>query len=189
MVVARRVDQPLSPFLGLRYPLLAASIAALLFGFYSYPYADNSTMALATQRYLSGYARIVGAVLSLFDPHVVVRANRINGWTFSMSIVKTCDAMEVNILLVSALAAFPLPLLRRLVTIVASLVALVAINILRLCVLYSLGVHAPTWFDRVHQTLAPLFVVGCALAIFLVATRRRGLALGKKPAQTNEAPP
>jgi len=105
MAVATRADQPLSPLLGFRYPLLAAAIAALLFGIYSYPYADNGTMAAATQRYLSGYAHMVGAVLSLLDPHVVVRANRIDGWAFSMSIVKTCDAMEVNILLASALAA------------------------------------------------------------------------------------
>jgi hypothetical protein len=39
--------------------------------------------------------------------------------------------------------------------------------------LYWLGAHAPTWFDRARQTLAPLFMVACALAIFIVATTRK----------------
>lgn len=189
MVLATRADQPPSPLLGFRYPVLAAAIAALLFGIYSYPYADNGTMAAATQRYLSGYAQMVGAVLSLLDPQVVVSANRIVGRSFCMSIVKTCDAMEVNILLASALAALPSPFLRRFVTVGASLVALVAINILRLSVLYWLGRHAPAWFDRVHQTLAPLFMVACALAIFVIATARKDRGSTERSAPTNVAPP
>ena len=189
MVVAPRADQPLSPLLGFRYPMLVAAIAALLFGIYSYPYADDGTMAAATQRYLSWYAEMVGAVLSLLDPQVAVSDNRIDGRSFSMSIVKTCDAMEVNILLASAIAAFPLPLLRRFVMVVASLVALVAANVLRLSVLYWLGRHAPAWFDRVHQTLAPLFMVACALAIFVIATARKDRGSTERSAPTNVAPP
>lgn len=170
--VASRAGGPLSPLFGLRYPLMVAAIAAPMFAIYCYPYSDSGAMAAAIRAYLSGYAKMVGIAISAFDPHAVASGNRINGQTFSMSIVKTCDAMEVNILLAAALAGFPIPFLRRLVTVFASVLSLVLLNVIRLCVLYWLGSHAPAWFERAHEILAPLFMVVCALAIFLAATIR-----------------
>ena len=156
----------------LEYPLLAAAIAIPLFAIYSYPYASNSAMAVGIRAYLSGYARIVGLAVSAIDARVAVSGNRVFGPMFSMSIVQTCDAMEVNILLVAALAAFPMPLWRRAVAVPASVLFLMLINIVRLCVLYWLGANAPAWFNRTHETLAPLFLVLCAVAFFLGATYR-----------------
>ena len=174
-----------SPPFGLRYPLSVALLAALLFAIYFYPYAENSAMAVGIQTYLAAYAKMVRMVISIVDSHVVVSGNRIDGRTFSMSIVKTCDAMEVNILLAASLAGFPMPLLRRLVSVVASVLALVLMNIVRLCALFWLGAHAPAWFDRAHQTLAPLFMVACALAIFLVATARMRRTLPGTPVDSD----
>jgi exosortase/archaeosortase family protein len=184
-----RTGRLLSPLLGLRYPLVVAAIAAPLFALYAYPYADTSAMVASMQSYLAAYAKMVGAVISLFDPNITVNGNRIVGKIFSMSIVKTCDAMEVNILLAAALAGFPMPLRRRLVAVLAACVALVALNVLRLCVLYWLGVHTPAWFERAHQVLAPFAMVACALAIFLIATlgaRRRAC---ERPANAVTASP
>ena len=166
-------SRPTSPLLGFRYPLVVAAIAAPLFLLYSYPYAENSSMSAGIQSYLSGYARMVGALLSLLDPQIAVDGNQIHGRIFSMKIVQTCDAMEVNILLAAAIAGFPMPLGRRVVTVILSVLSLLSINVVRLCVLYWLGAHAPSWFSRTHETLAPLFLVTSALAIFLLATRWR----------------
>jgi exosortase/archaeosortase family protein len=170
--IGLHTDRPLSPLFGVRYPLMVAAIAAPLFAIYFYPYSQNSAMAAGIQSYLSAYARMAGAVLAVFDPQVGGRGEIIAGPSFSMRIVKTCDAMDVNILLVAALAGFPMPLLRRVLVIVASVGSLILINVVRLCLLYWLGVRAPTWFNSTHEILAPLFMVICALAIFLIATRR-----------------
>jgi exosortase/archaeosortase family protein len=170
--VAIHGDRVASPFFGFRYPLTVAAIAAPLFVFYCYPYADNGVMAAGIHSYLSLYAKIVGTVLSALDPSVVVNGNDVAGHMFSVRIVQTCDAMEVNILLAAALAGFPMPPGRRLVTVLASVPSMTLINIIRLCVLYWVGAHAPSWFRRTHETLAPLLLVACALVIFLVATSR-----------------
>lgn len=167
-----QAGRPASPLLGFRYPLIVAAIAAPLFALYFYPYAENGAIAMAIQSYLAGYAKIVGTVLSIFDSHVVVNGDLIAGPMFSMRIIKTCDAMEVNILLVAALAGFPMPLRRRLAAVLASVFLLVLVNVIRICALYWLGAHAPTWFHRAHQTFAPLCMVVCATAIFLVAISR-----------------
>jgi exosortase/archaeosortase family protein len=168
-----RTGRLASPLSGTSHPLLVALIATPLFALYFYPYAENGVMATAIQAYLSLYARLVGLVISTIDPQIVVLGNTIHGSLFSMSIAKTCDAIEVNILLVAALAAFPMPLRRRIVAVLAACSAIILLNLFRLCTLYWLGVNLPTWFDRVHQVLAPLFMVAGATGIFLIATTSR----------------
>jgi exosortase/archaeosortase family protein len=153
--------------------LVAALIAVPLLAIYFYPYDDGGAMAARIQSYLAAYARAVGAVVGLFDSQVVVTGATIRGSLFSMQIVKTCDAMEVNILLLAAIAAFPMPWGRRIASALLAIPALALANVCRLCVLYWLGAHLRHSFDRIHQTVAPIFMVASALAIFLLATPRR----------------
>jgi len=167
-------SNPASALVGLRYPLTFAAIAVPLFVVYCYPYAPEGAMAAAAQSYLSAYARMVGTVISLLDPSIVVVGNRISGRMFSMMIVQTCDAMEVSILLVAALASFPMSLRRRVISVMCAILAVVLVNVLRLCVLYWLGAHAPSWFRRAHETLAPLCLVASAVGVFLLSIPRRG---------------
>ncbi|MGC9985478.1 MAG: archaeosortase/exosortase family protein [Polyangia bacterium] len=167
--LSTRVSRSATPPLGLRYALMVAAIAVPLFAIYFYPYARTGAMAAGIHSYLSLYAKMVGAAISLFEPRVAVLGDTIAGQNFSIQIVKTCDAIEVNILLVAALAALPISLGRRLAAVLASVVLLVLVNVMRICVLYWLGVHAPTWFHRAHQTLAPLCMVVCGTVIFLIA--------------------
>ena len=177
-----------SPMFGLRYTMVAIAVALPLLGVYFYPYAEDGALMAGIRSYLAVYAKAVGALVSLFDPQIVVGGTTIRGPRFSMQIVKTCDAMEVNILLVAALAAFPMPLARRLLVMLASLALIASVNVGRLCMLYWVGVHAPKWFDRIHQTLAPLVMVAAALAIFLLTTRR-GASLRVAHAAPSEAKP
>jgi|GEM_PF-1637605 exosortase/archaeosortase family protein len=158
-----------TPPLGLRYALMVAAIATPLLAIYFYPYPRAGAMAAGIHSYLSLYAKMVGAAISLFEPRVAVLGDTIAGPNFSVQIVKTCDAMDVTILLVAALAALPLSFGRRLGAVLASVVLLVLVNVIRICVLYWLGAHAPTWFHRAHQTLAPLCMVACGTVIFLIA--------------------
>jgi exosortase/archaeosortase family protein len=160
-----------SPWFDLRYLLVAAAVATPLLALYFYPHADGGAVMAGIRSYLAAYAKAVGALVSWFDPAITVADATIRGPRFSMQIVKTCDAMEVNILLVAALVAFPMPFVRKLLVVLGSLASIASLNAGRLCLLYWAGVHAPASFDRVHQTLAPLFMVAAAVAIFLVGTR------------------
>jgi len=180
-------DRPTSALSGLRYPLIVAALACPPFAVYFYPYSDTGLATASLQSYLSGYARLVGGVLSALDSRVTVSGDLIAGPMFSMRIVKTCDAMEVSILLAAALAGFPMPPWRRLVSVIAAILLLAVANVLRLCLLFWLGQHAPTWFDRVHEILAPLFMVGCGLVIFLIATSQGARRTSSPPARVGIA--
>src|SRR5580700_7244009 len=83
------------------FALTFVGIAAALFGLYFFPYAENGVSEAWLTRYLEGYARVVGTVLGVLEPNIVVSHKEIVG-RFSMTIVRSCDGMEANILFCSA---------------------------------------------------------------------------------------
>jgi exosortase/archaeosortase family protein len=155
----------------LSFPVTFALLAGAGFAAYFFPYEQVGVRTegfFAT--YLSGYARATGVVLRVLDPGVAVDGSTITG-RFSMQIVRSCDAMEANILFLAAALAFPAPPGRKLAAAVAGLAVLVACNVARLCCLYFVGVYAPAHFDFAHYEAWPLLMVAFATLDFLVCAR------------------
>jgi exosortase/archaeosortase family protein len=169
MAVAREDRRP-------RFVAAFLLLAGAGLGVYFFPYELEGVHADGVfGAYLSGYARVTGGVLRLFDPAVSVLDSTIHG-RFAIRIVRSCDAMEANVLFVAAVAAFPAPWLRKAVAVGVGLSALVAMNVLRLCCLYYVGVYAPARFDLAHYELWPLAMVAFATLDFILCTRWMALA-------------
>jgi exosortase/archaeosortase family protein len=174
----RHVDEASdgSPELGplsnasLRFALSFAAIATVLFCVYYFPYAESGVSEAWVGAYLERYARIVGAVLHVFEPGLSVSQNVISG-RFSMSIVKSCDAMEANMLFCAAVLAMPGIAWRKAAVLGAGLAALVALNVLRLCSLYYVGVYLGSWFEVMHIDVWPMLMIAFATLDFLVCVR------------------
>ncbi|HEY3666847.1 MAG TPA: hypothetical protein VGL19_12630 [Polyangiaceae bacterium] len=149
---------PLGTRQGTRFALRYGLIAALLFGVYAFPFELVGAKRDWLAGYLALYARIAGGTLGLFEPGISVTGSHIDG-RFPMEIVRNCDAVEVNILFVSAVLAFPATWARRGLALLVGLPALVALNVLRICALYEVGVHAPTRFAVLHEQVFPLLLV------------------------------
>jgi exosortase/archaeosortase family protein len=147
-----------------------ASIAALGFLLYCFPYASDGGGAAFFDAYLAAYAHVAGAVLGLFEPTVRVAGSVIVGRA-TMAIVKNCDAMEVIILFGAALVAAGGPWRRAAAALVAGIAALVALNLLRICSLYFFAIHAPGAFDTIHLEVWPLLLVAFSVAEFVVCAR------------------
>jgi exosortase/archaeosortase family protein len=153
-----------------RFTLLFACFSAILFGLYFFPYAENGKSEAWLTSYLESYTTLVGAVLRIAERQVVVSHNQILG-RFSMTIVRSCDGMEANMLFCAALLAMPGAWWRKGVTLGAGLAALVAFNVLRLCCLYYVGVYLPSQFDFAHYDLWPLLIIVFAVLDFFVCVR------------------
>lgn len=153
--------------LRLRFALGFVAIAGVLFGVYTFPYQESGISERWFTSYLSAYAHVAGCVLSLFEHDLVVHGQEIIGRT-SLRIVKNCDAMEAEILFVAAVLAFPSPWRRRVLGVFAGIVAIAAVNVLRIGSLYYIGIHFPGAFEFVHLQLWPLFLVASAVAAFLL---------------------
>jgi exosortase/archaeosortase family protein len=153
--------------LGARFALRFALIAGAFFAVYCFPYAEHGISERWFERYLSAYASMAGGVLSLFEPSVHVTGTNIVG-RIPLQIVKNCDAIEINVLFVAAVLAFPGLTSKRLVAAVVGVVLLVVANIIRICSLYYVGIYAPSSFEFFHLELWPLVLVVLAAVNFLL---------------------
>jgi exosortase/archaeosortase family protein len=170
--------------LGLRFALGYAAIAGVLFTVYAFPFELFGARSDWLSGYLAAYARLSGGVLGLLEPGIEVSGAVIYG-RFPMTIVRNCDAIEVNILFASAVLALPVRWRPKLVALVAGLGLLVALNVLRICGLYYLGATSPAAFKVAHEEIFPLLLVAATAALFLACLRR--LELGERVDVASEA--
>jgi len=160
-----------------RVPLLARSfilrfaIAALcLLAVYCFPYAELGFSERVFNAYLDGYARVVGAILHLSESDIAVSLNQIHG-RYSLEIAKSCDAMECNILFVSAMVAFPGSWRRKAIVTVLGMAVLIGFNLARIVNLYYAGVFWPRAFHFLHAVGWPLAMIALTGLVFLYCTR------------------
>ena len=156
---------------GARFAVRFALIAGVLFGLYSFPYVACGISEAGFDRYLAGYARLTGWVLGWFEPGVRVTGTVISG-RFSLEIVKSCDAMEDNILFLSAVFALPSPARRRAAAAALGLTLLVIANLARLVSLYFVGLYAPSAFEFFHIELWPLLLILLTVGAFVFIAQR-----------------
>jgi len=164
-----------------RFAVLFTAIAGGLLGFYYFPRGNDSAVEHFTGEYLRAYTRMLSLVLAPFDPAVQSHGNLVMG-RFSMQIVKSCDAMEANILFAAALLAVAAPWLRKAAALVVGLAALVAFNLVRLVVLYWTGIYAAPAFDFFHYDVWPLVMIAFATVDFLFCARWVRQGAGSIPA-------
>ncbi len=149
-----------------RYVLAFGAPASVLLVAYYFPYAANSSTANLLIGYLRAYARMAGVVLRLFEQNLAVRGQDIIG-RYSLRIVRSCDAMDINILLTCAIMAWPCALRPRLIAAASAIVLLVVVNTIRICTLYYLGLYAPSSFEFVHMEAWPIVILVIAVVLFL----------------------
>lgn len=149
--------------------------AAVLFAMYTFPYREAGLSEAWFERYLAAYARAAGVVLAFLENmlgagvNVQVQGSVIGG-RYPLEIVKNCDAIEINILFASAVLAFPASLRQRAWGLTLGLPLLVLLNLLRICTLYFIGVHAPERFEIFHVEIWPLCLVAATTLLFLAYT-------------------
>jgi exosortase/archaeosortase family protein len=160
----------------LRFAFAFAGISALLLGAYAFPYAELGWSEAWFDAYLSGYAHLVAHLLRTVDPGVSVDGTVITG-RYALRIVKTCDAMETNLLFTAAVLAVTGPWRRKLGALALGLGALVLTNVLRISSLYFAGAFTPGAFRMLHEEIWPPVLVALAGGAFVLSITwiRRGL--------------
>jgi exosortase/archaeosortase family protein len=153
------------------FVLRFALLSAVLLGIYYYPYSDSSPIQPWIDGFLDRYAASAGWVLHWLEPQVRVVGTSIIG-RYSLRIVKTCDAMDVTILLTSAILAWPSPWRRKLIGALAGILLLYVLNVLRICSLYGIGIMYPSFFETAHVDVWPAIILVASVSFFLVTTTR-----------------
>jgi exosortase/archaeosortase family protein len=150
----------------LRFVLRFAPTAGVLLAAYYFPYAQEGRAKALINGFLHAYAASAALVLRAFDPSVRVAGQEIIG-AFAMRIVQTCDAMDVTILLVSAIVSWKAPIGRRFVAALVGVLALGILNLLRICSLYLIGMTRPSLLEAAHLDVWPVIFLAVTVGFFL----------------------
>lgn len=112
-------------------------------------------------------------LMTLADPQVVaigkVLQSTRNG--FAVSIEAGCNGIEAAIVLLAAMGAFPAPWKHRLIGMAAGLVAVQALNVVRVISLFYLGQWSPAAFEWAHLYVWQALIMLDVLLVGLVWMR------------------
>lgn len=124
-------------------------------------------------------ADISAGLVTLFDRGVIAYDNviqsTVNG--FGVAIMPGCNGVEACIVLIAAMVAFPAPWRAKLLGIGVGILAVQAVNLLRIISLFYLGQWNMQWFEFAHLYLWQALIMLDVLVVWLLWVRylaRRG---------------
>lgn len=122
---------------------------------------------------LSDLADLARGLIRLFggaaDSSDNVLSHPENG--FAIRISNGCSGIEAVILLIAAMAAYPAPWRYRLLGWGLGVIAIMAVNMLRIISLFYIGQHAPAWFDWAHLYAWELLIMLDGVLVYLAWLR------------------
>jgi exosortase H (IPTLxxWG-CTERM-specific) len=144
-------------------------LQALLFGSELTPWAQRWFVVPWTDM----LATISAGIVKLFDPAVVADGKLLQNESsgFAVSIEAGCNGVEATIVLVAAILAFPASWKRKLTGLAIGIVAVQALNIIRVISLFYLGQWNFDAFDFAHRYVWQALIMLDVLIVWLLWVR------------------
>lgn len=121
-------------------------------------------------------AKFCAALVKAFDPGVLAYENVLqstrNG--FAVAIQPGCNGVEATVILIAGMVAFPAPWRLRLIGLAIGIVAVQAINVLRVISLFYLGQWNLDWFQFAHLYVWQALIMFDVLIVWLLWIRAVG---------------
>jgi exosortase H (IPTLxxWG-CTERM-specific) len=124
--------------------------------------------------FTGGVARVSGATLDLLGQDVRMQGTIIRGRRFAVNIRNGCNGVEAMLIFLAAVLAFPAPWRARLLGLALGVVAIQAVNLVRVVALYLTGAYFPSWFDASHTVIWQTVVILFSVLLWIVWANRLG---------------
>lgn len=118
--------------------------------------------------FTAGVAVVSGATLDLLGQRVDMQGTVIRNDRFAVNIMNGCNGVETMLIFLSAVLAFPAPWGKRLLGAALGVVAIQAVNLLRVVALFLTGVYFPDFFDASHTVVWQTLVILCGVLLWIV---------------------
>ena len=152
-----------------RFLIVFVALLALSFGLELTPWAQ----AWVVTPWTDAVARVSGALMHVFDASITTSGNVIGSTAsaFAVSIEAGCNGVEATLVLVAAMLAFPAPWPHRLRGIAVGVVAVQALNILRVVSLFYLGRWNNDAFEWAHLYVWQALIMLDVLIVWVIWVR------------------
>lgn len=157
-----------------RAPLLKFSVAfTLILGILFTAELTPPVQRLVVLPWTAALAQISAGLVMVFDPQVAAFGKLLqsNVTGFSVSIEAGCNGIEAAIILIAAMLAFPAPWRHTVIGIVAGLLAVQAVNVVRVISLFYLGQWDMRIFTWAHLYLWQALIMLDVLIVWLIWIR------------------
>ena len=129
--------------------------------------------------FTGGIARVSGATLDLLGQDVRMQGTVIRGRRFAVNIRNGCNGVEAMLIFLAAVLAFPAPWKARLLGLAVGVVAIQAVNLVRVVALYLTGAYFPSWFDASHTVVWQTVVILFSVLLWILWANRLGVRRGR----------
>ena len=124
--------------------------------------------------FTAGIAEVSGATLDLLGQDVRMQGTIIRGRRFAVNIRNGCNGVEAMLIFLAAVLAFPAPWRARLLGLAVGVVAIQAVNLVRVVALYLTGAYFPAWFDASHTVVWQTVVILFSVLLWILWANRLG---------------
>ena len=126
----------------------------------------------AIEPFTGGIAHLSGAVLNFLGQHVALHGTVIQGPHFAVNIRNGCNGVEAMLIFLSAVLAFPASWRSRLAGLALGILAIQAVNLVRVVSLYLTGAYLPRFFDASHTVIWQSVVILCGVLLWVFWANR-----------------
>lgn len=122
----------------------------------------------AIEPFTAGIARVSGAVLDLMGQNISQQGTVLRSPRFAVNIRNGCNGVEAMLIFLAAVLAFPAPWRSRFLGLAFGILAIQAVNLVRVVALFLTGAYFPRFFDASHTVVWQTLVIlsGVLLWIF-----------------------
>jgi exosortase H (IPTLxxWG-CTERM-specific) len=122
--------------------------------------------------FTAGVARASGAALELLGQRITLRGTVIDNGRFAVNIENGCNGVETMLIFGSAVLAFPASWRARLAGLALGVVAIQAVNLVRVAALFLTGAYFPRFFDSSHTVVWQSVVILCGVLLWIYWAHR-----------------
>ncbi len=120
-------------------------------------------------KYISiAYAKTGSIVLNILGYKTMTAEDIIRNDVFSISIKNGCDGVEGLAIFLCAVLIFPTKFSNKIKGMFAGAIFLIALNLFRIVNLYIIGIHFPSIFDVMHESVWQVLFIVLSLMALLV---------------------
>lgn len=129
----------------------------------------------AVEPFTAGVARVSGVTLQLLGQDVTREDTVLRSPRFAVNIENGCNGIETMLIFMAAVLAFPASWRSRLAGLGIGLVAIQAVNLVRVVALFLTGAYFPAFFDASHTVIWQTLVILSGVLLWLLWASRFAL--------------
>lgn len=121
--------------------------------------------------YTAFVARLSGGVLGLLGEDITVTGCDLRSPRFAVTIYNGCNGLVTGLIFVAAVLAYPASWRAKAVGVGVGLLAIQALNLLRIVALYYTGIYLPSHFDEAHVVVWQSLVILGGVVLWVLWAR------------------